>query len=75
MYLSIYVEQSRINRHGSHFEEQNKETEAMLVKRNLSRDIYFANKVFPLLRPNIFSNPLVMASGRYGNHQLKVELL
>lgn len=37
--IFLDVEQSRINRHGSHFEEQNKQTEAMLVKWNLSRDI------------------------------------
>lgn len=37
--IFLDVAQSRINRHGSHFEGKNKETETMLVKRDLSRDM------------------------------------
>ena len=33
--IVLDVELSRINRHGSHFEGENKETEVMLVKRSL----------------------------------------
>ena len=52
--IVLDVELSRINRHGSHFEGENKETEVMLVKRSLPRGIHLDNEVFPLFHQMCF---------------------